>query len=123
MNCGHHLAPSFHGMSRPFTGKEVQSVVQAFATAAKRLYDAGFDGLELHGAHGYLINQFLGPETNHRTDEWGSVSSSGGTRSRFRFLFEIIQAIKRTVPGLEALGCGHVAPNSSPTYRGNSRPF
>lgn len=109
VRCGHHLAPSYNGMSREFTGAEVQIVVQAFAAAAKRLYDAGFDGIELHGAHGYLINQFLGPETNRRQDQWGS--SASGAKSRFRFLFEIIKAIKKAVPGLDALGTGSCGTN------------
>jgi 2,4-dienoyl-CoA reductase-like NADH-dependent reductase (Old Yellow Enzyme family) len=84
------------------------------------LYDAGFDGLELHGAHGYLINQFLGPETNRREDEWGS--SAGGARSRFHFLFEIIKAIKEKVPGLDALGTGRHG-TTQVEASNSSRPF
>jgi len=67
--------------------------VEAFAVATHRLYEAGFDGVELHAAHGYLINQFLGPETNRRRDKWG-----GSRQNRFRFLFEVLKAIRRHIP-------------------------
>ncbi|CAD7931094.1 unnamed protein product [Amoebophrya sp. A25] len=91
LQVGEHLASSkYNFSSRELSNQEVWNLVEAFAAATQRVYDAGFDGVELHGAHGYLINQFLGPETNFRTDEFG------GTREkRFRFLIEIIHAIRQ----------------------------
>lgn len=69
---------------------EIVALVDAFADAAARMDAAGFDGIELHGAHGYLIGEFLSAYSNRRDDEWG------GTRDkRMRFLREIIAAIRR----------------------------
>ena len=72
----------------------IQETIQAFAAAAKRAADAGFDLLELHGAHGYLINEFLSPLSNHRTDEYG-----GSAENRYRFLREIIDAVRTSWEG------------------------
>jgi hypothetical protein len=68
---------------------EVLEVIAGFATSAANLMAAGFDGVELHGAHGYLINQFLSPSSNLRTDRWG-----GSTENRARFVLEIVRAIR-----------------------------
>lgn len=68
---------------------DIKRVQMAFVAAAKRAFLAGYDMIELHGAHGYLINQFLEPLTNHRTDAYG-----GSLENRFRFLKEIIEMIK-----------------------------
>lgn len=77
------------------TPAEIQRVVAGFAHAAQYLERAGFDGIELHGAHGYLIAQFLARRTNRRTDEYG-----GSLRNRMRLLLEIAQEIRRrTGPG------------------------
>ena len=70
------VAPSgiaTNGRSRPrtMTEEELLGIVQAFGQAARRAREAGFDGVQLHGAHGYLISQFLMPGTNHRDDRWG----------------------------------------------------
>ncbi|MBD7906757.1 NADPH dehydrogenase NamA [Sporosarcina gallistercoris] len=73
---------------------EISETVHAFELAAKRAADAGFDLLELHGAHGYLINEFLSPLSNHRTDEYG-----GSAENRYRFLREIIDAVRKTWEG------------------------
>ncbi len=71
----------------------IKEVVYAFADAAKRADQAGFDIIELHGAHGYLIHQFLSPLSNQRTDEYG------GTREgRVQFLKEIVEAVKKVWP-------------------------
>lgn len=77
-------------MSTPeaMTGEQIKETVQAFKDGAYRAKQAGFDMIELHGAHGYLINQFLSPLTNHRTDEYG-----GSRENRFRFLAEVIDAV------------------------------
>jgi len=77
---------------RALTVKEIQDVVEAFAEAARRTKAAGFDAVEIHGAHGYLINQFLSPLTNKRTDEYG-----GDVKGRTRFLLEILGRIRDKV--------------------------
>lgn len=69
--------------------EDLKSTITAFKDGARRAKDAGFDIIELHGAHGYLINQFLSPLTNKRTDSYG-----GSRDNRFRFLSEIIEAVK-----------------------------
>ncbi len=75
------------------TTDEIQRLVEAFRLAAKRALAAGFDVLELHGAHGYLINEFLSPLTNQRQDEYG-----GSFENRLRFLKEIIAAVRLEWP-------------------------
>jgi len=75
--------------ARALTRDEVQQVVADFVAAAVRAERAGFHGVELHGAHGYLICQFLSAELNHRTDEYG-----GSLENRSRLLFEIIDGIR-----------------------------
>lgn len=72
---------------RALTTAEVKQVVRDFANAAKNAIAAGFDGVELHGANGYLIEQFLNPFVNNRTDEYG-----GSIENRSRFLLEAIDA-------------------------------
>ena len=72
---------------------EIQQVVKSFAEAAKRSLEAGFDTIEIHGAHGYLINQFISPLTNKRTDEYG-----GSFENRVRLLMEVTQAIHNVIP-------------------------
>ena len=71
----------------------IQRIVQAFAAASKRALEAGFRVIELHGAHGYLINEFLSPVTNKRTDEYG-----GTFTNRTRFLRETIEAVRKVWP-------------------------
>jgi len=74
------------------TVAEIQELVDRFVEAARRARAAGFDAVELHGAHGYLIGQFLSPESNHRRDAYG-----GDTRRRARFFVELVEAIKRAL--------------------------
>ncbi|TDZ18632.1 NADH-dependent flavin oxidoreductase nadA [Colletotrichum orbiculare MAFF 240422] len=74
---------------RSLTREEINNVVDKFAHAAEFCYKAGYDGVQLHGAHGYLIAQFLAPTTNKRTDAYG-----GSLENRARFLFEIVDAIR-----------------------------
>lgn len=76
------------------TLEQVKATQQAFIQAARRAQEAGFDALELHGAHGYLINEFLSPLSNHRTDEYG-----GDRDNRYRFLKEIIDGIRAVWSG------------------------
>ena len=77
------------GATRELEDAEVSALVEAFADAAARCEKAGFDGIEIHGAHGYLICQFLGTGTNRRTDRWG-----GSLSNRARFLMEIIERVR-----------------------------
>ena len=79
--------------SRELSSAEIEDIISSFGDAASRCAKAGFDGIELHGAHGYLICQFLGEKTNRRTDEWG-----GGILDRSRFLMRIIDDVRGKVP-------------------------
>ena len=75
-------------LPKAMTKEDIQTVIQAFKEGARRAQLAGIDGLEIHGAHGYLINQFLSPLSNQRTDEYG-----GTLENRTRFLKEILQEV------------------------------
>jgi 2,4-dienoyl-CoA reductase (NADPH2) len=80
----------FHGiLCRAMTADEIHEVVQQFGRAARRAQEAGLDGVELHGANGYLITQFLSSGINDRTDGYG-----GSLRNRYRFVQEIIHCIR-----------------------------
>jgi 2,4-dienoyl-CoA reductase-like NADH-dependent reductase (Old Yellow Enzyme family) len=70
----------------------IRDIVAAFGAAARRAKDWGFDAVQLHGAHGFLINQFLSPLTNRRTDDYG-----GSIENRSRFLLEVYQEVRETV--------------------------
>lgn len=72
--------------------QQIDQVIEAFAACARRAADAGFDGVELHGAHGYLLNQFMSPVTNTRTDEYGH-----GPQGRLLLPLHIIQAVREAV--------------------------
>ncbi len=85
-------SPFYSGVPRKMTVTQIDGTIMDFALAAGRLAAAGFDGIQLHGAHGYLINQFLSPLTNRRSDEYG-----GSEEKRFRFLAEIVKAVRSTV--------------------------
>ncbi|MBT2545357.1 alkene reductase [Streptomyces sp. ISL-44] len=80
------------------TGSEVRATIADFAEAARNAVEAGFDGVELHGANGYLIHQFLAPGSNQRTDEWG-----GTTENRIRFAVEVVKAVAAAI-GAERTG-------------------
>ena len=80
-------------LPRAMTVGEIQAVVEAFAQAACRAQKAGFDGVELHAAHGYLLNQFYSPLTNHRTDAYTGATLAG----RLRFLLEAVEAVRAAV--------------------------
>ncbi|KAI9851161.1 MAG: hypothetical protein M1838_004370 [Thelocarpon superellum] len=75
------------------TSEEIKNIIEGFAHAAEYLHRAGYDGIELHGAHGYLLSQFLSPTTNQRTDQYG-----GSLANRSRLIMEIAQAIRERVP-------------------------
>lgn len=84
-----------HGLPRPATTQDIAQVIEGFAHAAEYLEKAGFDGIQLHGAHGYLLAQFLSPTTNLRTDAYG-----GSLENRMRLILEVAAAIKaRVSPG------------------------
>jgi 2,4-dienoyl-CoA reductase-like NADH-dependent reductase (Old Yellow Enzyme family) len=72
---------------------EIAAIIDAFAAAARRALHAGFEALEIHGAHGYLIHEFLSPVVNRRDDRWG-----GSVENRIRFPIEITRAVRRVVP-------------------------
>lgn len=72
--------------------EDIDRVVAGFAEAARRVKDAGFDAVEIHGAHGYLIGQFRSPMTNKRTDKYG-----GGPENRARFCCEVLAAVRKKV--------------------------
>lgn len=78
---------------KAMTQEDIQHVVNAFAATAVRALKAGFEVLELHGAHGYLLTEFLSPLTNHRTDSYG-----GSFENRTRMLREIIAAVRQVWP-------------------------
>ena len=95
--------------SQPFetphalTGDEIREVIAAYADGARRARAAGFDAVEVHGANGYLIDQFLHSGTNQRTDEWG-----GSVEGRARFLLEVTRAV------IDAFGAHRVGVRLSP---------
>ena len=88
--------PRVRGAPRPheLTEAEIEELVVAFGRAAGRAKEAGFDGVQLHGAHGYLINQFCSPASNWRRDRWG-----GSIARRLRFLEEVAAAVRDEVGG------------------------
>ncbi len=87
--------PIMQAPPHELTVPEIREIVAAFAAAARRSRDAGIDAIEIHGAHGYLLNQFLSPHTNHRNDEYG-----GDADRRARFPLEVVDAIRAEVgPG------------------------
>ncbi len=77
----------------PMSHFDIQHVINGFAETAKGAVEAGFHGIEIHGAHGYLISQFLSSYSNQRTDAYG-----GSVENRFHFAREVIQAVKKAVP-------------------------
>jgi len=79
-------------MPRPMTEAEILQTIQDFGDAAARVKEAGFDAVQIHGAHGYLVSSFLSPLTNRRRDAWG-----GDFERRFRFLAEVYNAVRKAV--------------------------
>lgn len=71
---------------------EIETIITRFADTAEAAQEAGFDGVQIHGAHGYLISQFLSPLSNKRDDEWG-----GSLENRARFLIRIVEAVRKRV--------------------------
>lgn len=114
---GKIVAPSAVGMAIPgvpapreLTDDEVVGIVKRFATTARIAEEAGFDGVQVHAAHGYLVSQFLSPLSNQRADRWG-----GDINGRMRFLLEVVRAIRAAVSPGFAVG---VKLNSADFQRG-----
>jgi N-ethylmaleimide reductase len=93
-----HQPKLYYGKSRAATLSDIQDLIKSYATAAKNAIAAGFDGVEIHGANGYLIDQFLHYHTNHRTDAYGSTPENMA-----RFALEVTQAIGESI-GFERVG-------------------
>ena len=72
--------------------EEIEDLIEAFVFSAGRAVVAGFDGVQIHGAHGYLISQFISPYTNKRDDRWG-----GSSENRMRFLLEVYRRVRKEV--------------------------
>jgi len=82
-----------HPTPTELTGTQIAEIVGQFADAARRALAAGFEVAEIHGAHGYLIGNFLSPHSNHRTDEYG-----GSYENRTRFALEVVDAVREVWP-------------------------
>ncbi len=80
------------GKPRAMTEADILDVIARFARTAAVLKEAGFDGVQIHSAHGYLLSQFLSPRTNRRSDRWG-----GALESRARLLLEVVRAVRASV--------------------------
>ena len=111
------LPPAVHTdvPPRALTIAEVEQIVRAFGSAARKAADAGFQAVEIHGAHGYLIQQFLSPQSNERTDRYGGETVA----ERARFGVEVIEEVRRCAPELAVLvrvnGTDVVAGGLTPT--------
>ena len=108
-NCGKFLSPENGGWQTvgpsaiPFSAEtappkeltiaEIQEVIGLFAKASERAVKAGYQIIEIHSAHGYLLQEFLSPISNYRTDEYG-----GSFENRIRLLVEVVEAVKRVIP-------------------------
>ena len=101
------LAMPGAAVPRELTTSEIEDIIERFATAAQVCEAAGFDGVQIHAAHGYLVTQFLSPLTNLRTDEWG-----GDPERRMRFLVEVIRRVR-----------GRVTPSFAVSVKLNSADF
>ena len=108
-----YIAGGFAPCSPPrvLTTEEIPLIVNQFRDAALRARDAGFDGVEIHGANGYLIDQFLRDSINDRTDAYG-----GGIEGRSRFLLEVMRAVSG------AIGAGRTGLRISPVTPSNDAP-
>ncbi len=100
---------------RALEADEIPAIIEAYRTGARHALDAGFDGVEIHAANGYLIDQFLQDSTNQRNDGYG-----GSTENRARFLLEVTDAVT-SVCGVERTGI-HLAPRCDAHDMGDSDP-
>jgi 2,4-dienoyl-CoA reductase-like NADH-dependent reductase (Old Yellow Enzyme family) len=100
----------FFATPRALTGAEIEELIQRFAKSASLVQQAGFCGVQIHGAHGYLVSQFLSPHHNRRTDAWG-----GTPEKRRRFVLEVYRAMRATVGSTFPIG---IKLNSADFQRG-----
>ncbi len=103
--------PSACGKARKLRNDELENIADEFARAAKRAVEAGFDGVEIHGAHGYLLCQFWSPLLNKRDDEFG-----GSLENRIRFPLQVVKKVRKILKGkllLYRLGADDLAPNGT----------
>jgi 2,4-dienoyl-CoA reductase-like NADH-dependent reductase (Old Yellow Enzyme family) len=107
------LAGGF-GRPRALREDEIESILDAFAAAAKTSVEAGFDGVQIHAAHGYLVSQFLSPLVNRRTDRWG-----GSLENRARFLLEAVRRVRAVIGASRTIA---VKLNSSDFQKGGFAP-
>ncbi len=84
--------------ARALTGEEIEAIIEAYGDAAERAMAAGFDGVQIHGAHGYLVSQFLSKHVNRRTDRWG-----GSLENRMRLLLEVYDEVRGRLGGAPVL--------------------
>lgn len=91
--------PTKKEIPHPMEPEEITEVIESYGRTAALMAEAGFDGVEIHAAHGYLIQQFLSPYTNHRIDEYG-----GSFENRMRFLLEVVRCVREALGGRLALG-------------------
>jgi 2,4-dienoyl-CoA reductase-like NADH-dependent reductase (Old Yellow Enzyme family) len=85
-------SPGYSEVPVELSADDIDALVASFANAARRIRNAGYDGVQLHGAHGYLLAQFLSPSRNRRTDHWG-----GSLDNRSRFTREVFAAVRAEV--------------------------
>jgi len=85
--------PIYFFLPNEMSEDEILQTIKAFGQAARRSAEAGADGIQLHGAHGFLINQFISPFFNHRKDKWG-----GSAENRFRYVKEVVLEIRKHLP-------------------------
>jgi len=84
--------PKYRKPAREMTEEDIKGITDAYGQAARRVQESGFDGVQIHGAHGYLVSQFLSPVTNRRQDRWG-----GSLANRMRFVVDVTRAIRKEV--------------------------
>ncbi|MCL2558720.1 MAG: NADH:flavin oxidoreductase/NADH oxidase [Treponema sp.] len=84
---------------RAMSGADIEAVVEAFKNGARRAAQAGFEMIEIHGAHGYLLSSFLSPLANKRDDEYGSCMGNHGTENRSRIVGRVLAAAREAFPG------------------------
>ncbi|MEU6591707.1 alkene reductase [Streptomyces sp. NPDC046881] len=89
-----HEGPKDFTVPKELSEAEIRQTIEDYATAARNAIEAGFDGVEIHGANGYLIHQFLAPNTNRRDDAWG-----GDVEGRIRFAVEVTTAVAEAIGG------------------------
>lgn len=105
------VAPSRDGNARELKVEEIEALTEIFVKAADRAMRAGFDGVEVHGAHGFLLNQFYSPLTNRRRDNYG-----GPLENRIRFPLEVVERVREKVGGrllLYRLGSDDLDPSGT----------